>query len=253
MCLLVPWHALIFTTLRKPDWKPLEKVAGSTMQDAKDKLVAYALAPQSFIEGILRKYIDSMPDDSDDELAAKSLTGDLSIIEDTIATVEKIHSKALKGQVAIYEMCGVCPECVLDCRLLQDIMLLNSKLFWDCSHSFSFDFGSPPVRCSNNTEEIIQASAGTNPAVLGIDPFLQGLGDIQYMYMRSTNESLQGDTCCLRSDKIGKASDSSSQSVVEFSTSEEHWGIPEIWISSTVNLHAGITSGDSGTSWAVWW
>ncbi|KIN97246.1 hypothetical protein M404DRAFT_32467 [Pisolithus tinctorius Marx 270] len=80
------------------------------VKDAKDELVAYAPAPRSFVEGILRKYIDSMPDNSDDELTVKSLTGDLSIIEDAIATVEKIHSKALKGQVAIYEMCGVCPE-----------------------------------------------------------------------------------------------------------------------------------------------
>ncbi|KIO00147.1 hypothetical protein M404DRAFT_29766, partial [Pisolithus tinctorius Marx 270] len=100
VCLLVPWHALVFTTLRKPDWKPLEKVAGGTMQDieresvqtvvvddsdpevltlstslamvkdAKDELVAYAPAPRSFVEGILGKYIDSMPDDSDDELTA---------------------------------------------------------------------------------------------------------------------------------------------------------------------------------------
>ncbi|KAI6151213.1 hypothetical protein BKA82DRAFT_4353069 [Pisolithus tinctorius] len=80
------------------------------VKDAKDELVAYAPAPRSFVEGILGKYIDSMPDDSDDELTAKSSTGDLSVIEDAIATVEKIHSKALKGQVAIYEMCGVCPE-----------------------------------------------------------------------------------------------------------------------------------------------
>ena len=81
------------------------------VKEAKDDLINYALAPQTLVERILQEYLDSMPNDSDDEFgAAKSCTGDLRIIEAALATVEKFHVKALKGQVAIYEMCGVCPE-----------------------------------------------------------------------------------------------------------------------------------------------
>ncbi|KAI5999682.1 hypothetical protein EDD15DRAFT_2363000 [Pisolithus albus] len=82
----------------------------AVVKEAKDELLAYALAPRAFVEQILEKYIDSMPNDSDNEFSAKASEGDQSIIETAIATVEKIHSKVVRGQVAVYEMCGVCPE-----------------------------------------------------------------------------------------------------------------------------------------------
>ena len=81
------------------------------VKEAKDDLINYALAPQTLVERILQEYLDSMPNDSDDEFgAAKSCTGDLCVIEVALAMAKKIHVKALKGQVAIYEMCSVCLE-----------------------------------------------------------------------------------------------------------------------------------------------
>ena len=80
------------------------------VKEAKDELVEYALAPRCFIENLLRGYIDSMPIDPDYEFWAKSLMGDLSIIEMALAKIEKIYGKAQKGQLSIYKMCGVCPE-----------------------------------------------------------------------------------------------------------------------------------------------
>ena len=80
------------------------------VKEAKDELVEYAPAPRSFIEKLLGEYIDSMPSDLDNEFGAKSSTGDLTIIETALAKVEKIQAKAQKGQVSVYEMCGVCPE-----------------------------------------------------------------------------------------------------------------------------------------------
>ena len=80
------------------------------VKEAKDELIEYAPAPWTFVEKILGEYVDSMPIDPDNEFETESSTGDFSVIERALAKVEKIYSKAQKGQVKIYEMCGVCPE-----------------------------------------------------------------------------------------------------------------------------------------------
>ncbi|KIK15820.1 hypothetical protein PISMIDRAFT_114603, partial [Pisolithus microcarpus 441] len=82
----------------------------AVVKEAKGELITLAPAPRKFVEGILEQYIDSIPNDSDDEHSAKSGTGDLRIMETAIAKVEEIYSRALKGRVTLYEMCGVCPE-----------------------------------------------------------------------------------------------------------------------------------------------
>ena len=99
------------------------------VKEAKDELVEYAPAPRPFVEKVLGEYINSVPDDSDDELEvlANSSVGNLSIIEVALATVENIHSKAQKGQVAIYEMCGVCPEWLATdqvCKGTKDLIIM---------------------------------------------------------------------------------------------------------------------------------
>ena len=80
------------------------------VKKAKDELIEYAPAPRTFVEKILGEYVDSMPIDPDNEFETESSMGDLSVIETALAKVKKIYSKAQKGQVKIYEMCGVCPE-----------------------------------------------------------------------------------------------------------------------------------------------
>ena len=99
------------------------------VKEAKDELVEYAPAPRPFVEKVLDEYIKSIPDDSDDELdvLTNSSMGNLSIIEVALATVEKIHGKAQKGQVAVYEMCGVCPEWLATdqvCKGTKDLIIM---------------------------------------------------------------------------------------------------------------------------------
>ena len=99
------------------------------VKEAKDELVEYAPAPRPFVEKVLGEYINSIPDDSDDEfdVLANSSMGDLSIIEVALATVKEIHGKAQKGQMAVYEMCGVCPEWLaIDqvCKGTKDLIIM---------------------------------------------------------------------------------------------------------------------------------
>ena len=97
------------------------------VKEAKDELIEYALAPWTFVEKILGEYIDSMPINPDNEFETESSTGDLSVIETALEKVKKIYSKAQKGQVKIYEMCGVCPEWQATeqvCRGIKELIIM---------------------------------------------------------------------------------------------------------------------------------
>lgn len=97
----------------------------AAVKDMKDELIAYAPRPHDFMEGILTAYIDSMPNDTNDEYGeAKSCEGDLSIIETAISTIEKFFTKANTGHMAIYEICGICPEWRATEQVCQGIKML---------------------------------------------------------------------------------------------------------------------------------
>ncbi|KAG0692079.1 hypothetical protein DFH29DRAFT_1009436 [Suillus ampliporus] len=73
--------------------------------------MALAATPVAYVERILCQYVTSVPNDSDGEAPIDRRDGgDISIIKDTIQTIEKIHEKAHRGQDKIWDTCGVCDE-----------------------------------------------------------------------------------------------------------------------------------------------
>ncbi|KIK34904.1 hypothetical protein CY34DRAFT_97105 [Suillus luteus UH-Slu-Lm8-n1] len=103
------------------------------VREAKDELLALVAAPVAYVQHILHQYITSVQNDSNGEAPIDRRDGgDISIVKDTIQTIEKIHHKAHHGQDRIWDTCGVCDEwraanqvCQAICHLLaylQDIL-----------------------------------------------------------------------------------------------------------------------------------
>lgn len=78
------------------------------VKEANDEFEKLSRSPREFVEGILAKYVATLP--LDDLNASGKAKGDLKIIEVAIADLQEIGRRARRGQDAIYARCGVCPE-----------------------------------------------------------------------------------------------------------------------------------------------
>ncbi|KAG1881535.1 hypothetical protein C8R48DRAFT_766555 [Suillus tomentosus] len=117
------------------------------VREAKDELIALAATPIAYVEHILRQYVASVSNDSDGEALTdgeEALTdrrdgGDISIIKDTIQTIENIHEKAHRGQDKIWDMCGVCDKWrAADevCRAIRRLLAYLQDILWHLELSY---------------------------------------------------------------------------------------------------------------------
>ncbi|KAG1898334.1 uncharacterized protein F5891DRAFT_981973 [Suillus fuscotomentosus] len=79
------------------------------LKEAKDAFVLLVKLPTEFVQDVLKKFLDTMPDDSD--AAGTSIQkGDITIIQDTINSIKDLHCEVHRGLDTILQMCGVCDE-----------------------------------------------------------------------------------------------------------------------------------------------
>lgn len=64
-------------------------------------------SPTEFIQGVLKNFLDTIPDDADTHTFKK---GDITVIQDAIHSIENLHCESHRGLDMILQMCGVCDE-----------------------------------------------------------------------------------------------------------------------------------------------
>ncbi|KAG1775721.1 hypothetical protein EV702DRAFT_1046627 [Suillus placidus] len=78
------------------------------LKETKDVFVSLVKSPAKFAQGVLKKFLNTIPDDAAETRTIQK--GDITVIQDTINSIEDLHCKVHRGLDTILEMCGVCNE-----------------------------------------------------------------------------------------------------------------------------------------------
>ncbi|KAG1844092.1 hypothetical protein C8R48DRAFT_780380 [Suillus tomentosus] len=78
------------------------------LKETKDVFVSLVKSPTEFVQGTLKKFLDTVPDTAADTCIVQK--GDVTVIQDAIDSIQDLHHEAHRGQDMILQMCGICDE-----------------------------------------------------------------------------------------------------------------------------------------------
>ncbi|KAG1780891.1 hypothetical protein EV702DRAFT_1042600 [Suillus placidus] len=93
------------------------------LKDTKDVFVSLVKSPAKFAQGVLKKFLDTIPDDAAETHMIQK--GDITIIQDTINSIKDLHCEVHRGLDTILEMCGVCDEWKAGNDICQSMSMLG--------------------------------------------------------------------------------------------------------------------------------
>ncbi|KAG1794442.1 uncharacterized protein HD556DRAFT_1443004 [Suillus plorans] len=96
------------------------------LKETKDAFVSLVKSPTEFVQGVLMKFLDTIPDDAAETRTIQK--GDITTIQDAINSIEDLHCEVHRGLDTILEMCGVCDEWKAGNDICQSMRLVVTQL-----------------------------------------------------------------------------------------------------------------------------